>query len=256
MKRVSALLVMSTLVLSWGCGMKSYEERLKYTLGEMQYRKHLDKFLSPAPVDPKFKDFPLYIRAPHDMPASTQFLMYNEADLPPGQFDLATSFASQGQGNLHVLARRKAAKKAPPKNAPPPAEPPAAQRDFVAEVLAILSAVYPNVDVLQAAAGNPKALETVNKKTNQYKRLIFDSSNGNKVQVYFYKSGPYDVALIWDTPAAVDKTAVTSRDLTLQSFAVGNRAGNYFKGSMAEGDSGGGEGGAPGEGGAENATVF
>jgi len=250
MKRVSAVLISAAVVLVCGCGKKSYEERLEYTLADMRYRQQLDQSLIEAPSEPKFKNFPLYIRPPKGMQLSTQFVMLNEADLPPGQFDLATSFTSQEKGNLHVLGRAKAAKKAPAKNAPPaqPAEP---QRPFDAEVLAILLRVYPNVDAL----ATPK-FDNENKKSNQYRRLIFNSPNGNVVRVYLYKRDPYDVALIWDTPAAPDQNPglTNARDLCLKSFAAGRRAVRYFSGSMSESE--GGEAAPGGGGGAESATPF
>jgi hypothetical protein len=245
MKRVSVVLVTAVLVLGWGCGRRSYEDRLDYTLEQMRYRKRLDTYLIPAPTDPKFKDFPLYIRPPKDMTLSTQFLMLNEADLQ-GQFDLAATFVSPGAGNLHVLARRKAAKKAPAKNAPEPAQPAEAQRPFDQEVTAILARVYPNVEAITT----PK-FDSDTKKSNNFKRLVFNSPNGNVVRVYLYKREPYEVALIWDTPVAQDRSTATARDLCLESFAVGRRAANYFGGRMSEGE--GAEGGG---GGGESAQPF
>jgi hypothetical protein len=253
MKRVAAVLVMTILVPAWGCGKRSYEDRLDFSLKERRYRERLDQQLLPAPLDPRFKDFPLYIRPPKDMPLATQFMIISEAELPLGQFDLAASFGSQGSANLHVLARRKTSPKAAAKDgAPQPIVAAEPQRPFDQEVLAILGRVYP-ADALQS----PK-FDSETKKTNQFRRLIFNSPNGNFVRVYLYKREPYDVALIWDTPAAQNTNAgfITARDLTLQSFAVGRRAGQYFSGSMNENE--GGEtapsgGGAGGEG---SATKF
>jgi hypothetical protein len=248
MRRASAVLLTATLLLCVGCGRRSYDLRLEHTLDDLRYRQRLDQFLIPAPTDPKFKDFPMYIRPPKGMTLSSQFVMLNDADLPPGQFDMSVSFTSRS-GNLHVFARRKAAPKPTGKDAPQVPVPTEPQRPFEPEVLRILAEVYP-----------AEALQTPNfanetKKPNEYRRLIFRSPNDNVVRVYLYKRDQYDVALIWDIPAAEDANATlaTARDLTLQSFAVGNRANNYFSGSMSESER---SEAASESGGAESAQPF
>jgi hypothetical protein len=244
MKRLLALLLTATLLLSWGCGKSIYDRKLNDTLDAMKYRQRLDAFLIPAPSGAKFKDFPLYIRPPKDMPLSTNFVLV--ADLPLGQFNLAESFLSQSKGNLHVLGRRKTAKKAAPKGAAPP-PPEAPKGPFDQDVIALLRGVYgadlPQLQTPQyqnetktAPGGSP---------SNQFRRLIFNASNGNAIRVFLYKKEPYDVALIWDAPAALERSGSLSsaRDLTLQTFAVGRRAQNAFAGGVTPGDSSEGGGG-------------
>jgi hypothetical protein len=250
MKRVAVLAAMASLVTACGCGMKVYDARLNATLEVLKYRQKLDANLSPAPTDAPFKDFPLFIRPPKDLTPSKQFLMVSA--LPPGQYELAASFYSQDKGNLHVLGRRKEAKKAPAKGAPPP--PPSAPRGaFDTDVIALLRSVYGEVPQLQTPQ-----FQTETKQGNeylpkkQYRRLIFTAANGNVVRVYFYKSEPYDVALIWDLPAAQDKSGASSnaRDLTLASLSVGRPALRQLTGG------GGGEEEGAGGGGNEGVTAF
>jgi hypothetical protein len=240
MKRLVALLLTATLLLSVGCGTKIYEQKLNSTLEEMKYQQRLNKYLIDAPTDPKFKDFPLFIRPPKDMAASNQFVML--AELPKGQYDLATNFLSTAKGNLYILGRRKEAKKAPAKGQPPP-EPPVPRGKMEDDVIALLRTVYgAEVPELQT----PK-LQNETKKANQFKRLVFTASNGHVIRLYFFEREPHDIALIWDTPgsAAKDGSLDTARDLALQSFAVGRRAQTYFAvgASGAEGTDAGGAGG-------------
>jgi hypothetical protein len=244
MKRLLALLLTAMLLLTFGCGKSIYERKLNDTLDDMKFRQRLDALLIPAPTDAKFRDFPLFIRPPKDMALSSNFVLV--ADLPAGQFDLAASFLSQSKGNLHVLGRRKTAKKAAPKGgAPPPPEAP--KGPFDTDVITLLRGVYGEVPQLQTPQ-----YQTETKKGNQYRRLIFNASNGNGVRVFLYKRDPYDVALIWDAPATLERSGSLSsaRDLTLQTFAVHRKAQNSFAGGVTSGE--GGEAG----GGSEGATPF
>lgn len=235
MKRLAALLVSATLVMSWGCGMKSYEIRLEKTLEAMRYSRDLDENLTPAPTDKRFREFPMYIRAPKDMPLSANFVM--AADVPVGRYDLTASFVGQSKDSpgtraLHVIGRRKAPpKKQAKKDAP--AQPDAPRGPFEGDVFALVGSVYGANDAL----ANPKP-QNEKKRNNPYRRIIFSASNGNVVRIYLYKKENYEVALVWDVPGTVDKNAnyMKARDLCLQSFAVGKLAEQYFSGNASAGE--------------------
>ncbi|HEV3163609.1 MAG TPA: hypothetical protein VGZ22_06175 [Isosphaeraceae bacterium] len=251
MKRVLALALTAAVVVGWGCGLNSYEKRLDKTLDDMRFIIRLDENLIPAPTDSKFKDFPMYLRPPKGMALSTSFVL--AADVPEGQFDLTASFLGDGAEagrNLHVLGRRKAAKKTPPKAGAPPQAEPVAQHPFNEEVIALLRGAYGESEAL----ATPQ-YQTEKKRHNEFRRLIFTASNGNIIRVYLYKKEPYEAALVWDIPADRDKdaAATNARDLTLQSFAVGRRAESYFSGALTEGAS---SSGGEATGGSEGATPF
>jgi hypothetical protein len=251
MKRLWASVMAAMLVLVWGCGYATYEYRLNQTLEDLKYRQRLDDNLIPAPADAKFKEFPMYIRPPKGMALSREFVM---AELPAGQYDLSATFFEQGKGTLHVLGRRKtAAKKATGKNAPQQPEPAAPRGPFVQDVTTLLQSVYGANEKLQ----DPQFQNDTTKKT-ALKRLIFDASNGDVIRVYLYQKDPYDVALIWDIPAAADRDTklIGARDLCLQSFAVGRRANDSFAGSLSSSETGGEAGAAGGGAGAETPTPF
>jgi len=249
MKRVLASLLTAVLIFVWGCGYNSYQSRLEYTLEQMKYRQRLDDNLIPAPTDPKFRDFPMYIRPPKGMTLAREFVM---AELPPGQYDLAVTFFEQDKGTLHVLGRRKTAKKAASKNAPQQPEPAAPRGPFVQDITSLLMSVYGANDVLQ----NPQ-FQTDTAKKSAFKRLIFNASNGDVVRVFLYQKDPYEVALIWDIPAAVDRDPklLRARDLCRESFALGRRANDSFSGSLSSGEQGS-EGAAGGGAGAETPQPF
>lgn len=239
MKRLASLLLSAGLVLAAGCGYNNYQYRLEHTLAELQYRMRLNKALDPAPEDAKFKEFQLYIRPPKGMALSNQFV---PAELPAGQYDLAASFISQEKGGLHIVGRRKAPPKKASKNAPAPPEP-VARGPFQTDVMTLLAAVYGDNEKLAA----PK-FQNEKKRANSFKMLVFTAANNNVIRVYMYQKPPYDLALIWDTPAAADRDAElrTGRELCLESMAVGNRARQQFEGGVSGGEEGGGgaEGGS------------
>lgn len=246
MKRLSTLLASLALVLAVGCGFKGYEDRLDRTLEELRYRIRLDKALDPAPADAKFKEFQLYIRPPKGMALSTQFV---PAELPAGQYDLAASFIAQDKGGLHVLGRRKSAPKKASKNAPAPPEP-VARGAFQSDVMQLLTVVYGDNEKLTA----PK-FQNETKRANKFKMLVFTAPNNNVIRVYLYQQPPYDLALIFDTPAAAERNTElrTARELCLESMAVGSRARLLSEGGTPDAEAEGGKGGGGSE---EPATPF
>jgi hypothetical protein len=246
MRRVPASLITATLLLAWGCGRYSYELRLEATLARMKYRQRLDQFLGPPPSDAKFQELQVFLRPPKGMDLTKEFVM---AAVTPGAYDLLASFVGQSQGSsrsLHLLARRKTAKKAAGKAAPTP-EPAVERGPFEQDVVTLLAGVYGANEALQ----QPN-FQTDKKGGNSFRRLTFKASNNNDVWVYFYKKEPHEVALVWDLPpdAAKDNALRTARDLCLQSFAVGERARAAFGGDISE------EGAPAGPAGPGGATPF
>lgn len=223
MKRVWATLVTTGVLLGLGCS-QSYDLRMDTTLNKMRYRKRLDDNLIPAISEGPFKDLQIYLRPPKPLEQSSQFFG-TVFPVEPGQFDLTTSFldstpekAANKALKLHVLARRKAARAAAKKGQP--AEPPAARAPFESDVLALLGTGYAGAEGL-----TPENMKSVSFKKNQFKRLVFKSPQGTDINAYFYKSEPYEVALIFDTSGSSNAAAIT---LCLESFAVGQKAAAAF----------------------------
>ena len=123
MRRVMAMVATTILVLSGGCGSKSYEYRLDRTLESMRYRKRLDDNLMPPPAKgiAPFEELSIFLRPPKNLAQSKEFQM---TVLEPGQFDLESSFFEEKMQNLHVLARVKKPKRPASKKpaAPTPAD--------------------------------------------------------------------------------------------------------------------------------------
>jgi hypothetical protein len=65
---------------------------------------------------------------------------------------------------------------------------------------------------------------------------VFTASNGDVIRTYFYKSGDYEVALVWDIPSGQERSAAmtTGSELTLESLATGPRALTAFQGGDAD----------------------
>lgn len=247
------------LTLALGCGYRSYETRLASTEKNEQYNITLNANLEPAPTD-DFQKLGFYVRPPKGLEKSKTFA---PAQLPEGQYDLATTFrgpAPDPEGKaatiatglqLHVLARKKTPKKAQQAKKEVEVAPEVPRGPFEADVRALLGAIYGEA----ATANEPKV---VTKRANSFRRLAFQSGGNNQiynVNVYFYtlKSGQdeYDAALIWEIPANRTQLAGTDPiDLTLESFAVAARANNLFSSGGAV-DLGGGIPGGP-----EGATPF
>jgi hypothetical protein len=232
MKRALAVLCCATLTVAVGCGERSYERRLDKTLADMKYRQRLDQYLIP-PVQGKFKELGIFLRPPKPLAQSTQFLL---TSAEPGKYDLESSFFNQGAPTglrLHVLARRKQAKKAPTKGAAPPADT-ANRGPFQQDVLSLLASNFGAAEALQ----NPR-VQNVSAKRNAFKRITFPSPTGSDVRVYLYNRDPYDVALVWDIPKGTTSTGI---DLCLESFAVGPKAIRQFEGGVGDEEAAGGKG--------------
>jgi hypothetical protein len=243
MRRVLACVATAGLLLIVGCG-RSYETRLQANVKYRKYQQRLGKLLTIAPGDP-YKKEGVYIRPPKPLESSKAFPFESAA-----LFDIAGSFddpQKQAAGlRLHVVARREKPKAAPGKNAPPP--PDTSNRGpFQGDLLALLGD-YGNADAV-----NSGAFKTASEGKNSFKRLIFTSgTNQNKIEVYLYQQKPYDVALIWDIPSALEKdpTISESKSLTLQTFAVGAKAQRLYAGG-ADDEGGGAAPGAEGGGGGQ-----
>jgi len=236
-----AMVATAILVLSGGCGSKSYEYRLDKTLESMRYRKRLDDNLMPPPAKgiAPFEELSIFLRPPKNLAQSKEFQM---TVLEPGQFDLESSFFEEKKQNLHVLARVKKRPASKKPAAPTPADT-AVRGEFNRDVVNIVGNVYGVTDDLGV-----EKFKEVSKKANKFKFHTFATSDKN-VQVYLYKSDPYEVALIFDYPSSEQANLASKINLALESFAVGPKAKNRFAGSL--GDEGPGEdgasGGAPGQ---------
>jgi hypothetical protein len=229
MRRVMALVATTVLVLSGGCGSKSYELRLDRTLENMRYRKRLDDNLMPPPAKgiAPFEELGIFIRPPKNLVQSKEFQM---TVLEPGQFDLASSFFEEKKQNLHVLARVKKPKASASKKAPAPADS-AVRGEFNRDVVGIVGNVYGVADDLEVGK-----FKEVTKKSNKFRYHTFATGDKN-VQVYLYKVDPYEVALIFDYPSSEQANLASRINLALESFAVGPRAKNRYAGAIeGEGD--------------------
>jgi len=235
-----ALVATTVLVLSGGCGSKSYEFRLDRTLENMRYRKRLDDNLMPPPAKgiAPFEELGIFLRPPKDLTQSKEFQM---TVLEPGQFDLQSSFFEEKKQNLHVLARVKqpksASKKAP---APTPADT-AVRGDFNQDVIGIVGNVYGVADDLEVGK-----FKEVTKKANKFRYHTFATGDKN-VQVYLYKFDPYEVALIFDYPSSEQANLSSRINLALESFAVGPRAKSRYAGADEHADDEGTTEGVPGQ---------
>jgi hypothetical protein len=236
MRRVLALAAVTAVVLSAGCGGKRYEERMNLTLEQMRYRKRLDDNLNPA-VKGKVEQNLIFLRPPKGLSAepAKAFML---AELEPGKFDVAESFLEKDKQYLHVLARVKGQKGPAGKKAAPSDAAQAVRGDFTTDVLQILSAYY-NLDLDPSKAKE----ESKPPRNNKFKHLTFEA-NGKNVQMYVFgtKATQHEVALIFEYPKSEQGSLIGKIELTLGSFAVGERARRAFSGSVGEEE---GEGGAP-----------
>ena len=247
MRQAFAMLAtaISVLLLTPGCGSKSYELRLNKTLDDRRYEKRLNDNLGPAEKG-KFETLSIYVRPPKGMTLSKAFLL---PPPEPGKFDIEASFSETGKSasgtpaaaaggattpppaaevtkTMHVLARRKAPKNAKKKNAN--AVDTSNRGEFTFDVMSLVHAGY-------GTGGKPgdEKFKEETKRGNRFKHAILESGDKN-IQVYIYKQDPYDVALIFEYPKSEQASLVSKMELTRESFAVGNRAANQFKGLSAE----------------------
>jgi hypothetical protein len=222
-KLLATLWLIGLMLSSMGCG-ATYEKRLKESVENIKYSARLDKYLNPAPQKPAFDRYMVFVRPPKPMVKTEVFQL---ATLVPGQFEIAETFADPESGaNLHVLARfNKAPKQAKNAPAPPP------RGLFESDLKAILAAVYGDNEDLNK---KPKP-ET--KKYNKYQAITMALPTGRDVRVYIQKQGEFNVALIWDYPTAQRSAIASKMNLSLESFASGNRAKDAFAGKIVRDDS-------------------
>jgi hypothetical protein len=234
-----ALVATTVLVLSGGCGSKSYELRLDRTIENLKYSKRLDENLMPPPAKgiAPFEELAIFLRPPKDLVQAKEFQM---TVLEPGQFDLASSFFEEKKQNLHVLARVKKPKGSASKKAPAPVDP-AVRGEFNQDVVGIVGNVYGVADDLEVGK-----FKEVTKKSNKFRYHTFATGDKN-VQVYLYKFDPYEVALIFDYPSSEQANLASRINLALESFAVGPRAKSRYAGAVEGEEEEGTTEGVPGQ---------
>ncbi|MEW4566417.1 hypothetical protein AB1L88_00985 [Tautonia sp. JC769] len=247
MRRLPALATFAVLSLPvLGCGYTSYEARLEATQGRLKDDIILNQQLYSA-AQGEFAENSIYLRVPQGMAQQPEFELIA---LNPDAFEVAASFSPQSaeaNSKLHILARRDS------QEPPDPEQPARAPRgDFRTDVINVLAQVY-GPDIASAA------LEPVNKTvwprndvapTITFERLTLTDRNLQLIHLYFYKEesgdASYEAALIWEFPSGEAPTASPNPvDLTLGTFAVGQRAASRFSGrpDQVGGASGSGAGG-------------
>jgi len=233
MKRAAWMTLSAALVVAAGCSNNttSYALRMSKTLEALRYKDRLDLFLG-APAEDKLKELGIFVRPPKPLELSKAFSLTSN----PEQFEYEGSFAGAAakdgspQVRLHVLARRKTAKKAPPKGQAAPAE--VVKQPFRDLILGLLLTDLGGAEALTTAK-----LKGTNHRKNNYTQVVYTSAaNGDQIRALLYQRDPYDVALIFDIPAAKLKTAVTGIDLCLEAFAVGQKAQRAFEGGSTDED--------------------
>lgn len=238
MRRLSALAILGVASFSAiGCGYSSYEARLEATQRRIRDEMILDRSLYAA-LQAEFAANDVFLRFPQGMAQRPDFELIQ---LNPGFFEIDASFNPQGESlpggpyNLHVLVRRDSDEPEP--QDPQGDEPRIARGDFRSEVLAVLAEVY-GPDVASAPT------EQVNKAIwprsdasppMTYERVAVTDRNNQLIHIYFYQeesgNASYDVALIWEFPTGEAPSASGNPiDLTLGTFAVGQRARARFSG--------------------------
>lgn len=235
MRRLLAALSTACLLVSLGGCDKSYRERVDFTLKRMQYLQRLDQFLQTYAGE-SFQQLGIYLRPPKPLTPATQ----TGLRLDPDQFDLIATFldvsGTPAKGadpqqaaqvlRLHVLARAKQAKAQPAKGEEVTI--PFERGEFQETVFFVLADNFGGFD----PADGPTLIKSDRKGPNEFRRIDFEAANGDSVHVYFYKMDDYEIALIWDIPKPLERTAPasTGRDLTLESLSVGQRAVMAFQG--------------------------
>ena len=91
-------------------------------------------------------------------------------------------------------------------------------------------------DLAREAIATAK-LKGTNHRKNAFTQVVYTSAaNGDQIRALLYNKDSYDVALLFDIPAAKLKTAGTGIDLCLEALAVGQRAQNAFNTGTVEDD--------------------
>ena len=232
MKRVLGILAGASVALAIGCA-ESYDLRLGETIERMKYGQALDKNTEGPPTKSNLVNAKIYIRPPKGLKVAETFAFVIE----PGKFDIADSFIDQEkQASLHILARTNAPKQATPKKGPNPTEgmepaaPTAARGDFTTDVLDFIKGAY-STDIVASQLKSAQIPSLYGRKGHTYKSATLPLTN-KEVKVYFYgeKSGPAQVALIFEGPEASLKELVTKIEYSLNSLQVGPRAASLYNG--------------------------
>lgn len=245
MRRLPALATFFVLSLPvLGCGYSSYEARLEATQGRLKDDMILNQQLYSA-AQGEFAENSIFLRVPQGMAQQPEFELI---PLNPDAFEVAASFTSQSANAnyaLHVLARRDS------QDPPNPEEPPRPARgDFRSDVVNVLAQVYgPEI----ASAPIEQVNKTVWPRSDvappvSFERLTMTDRNLQLIHLYFYKeesgNANYEAALIWEFPSGEAPTASPNPvDLTLGTFAVGQRAASRFSGRPDQVGGAGGDGG-------------
>jgi hypothetical protein len=236
MKRVLAVLASASFVVAIGCS--DYDVRMGKTLEEMRYTKRLNTNLEEAATKTALQGDEIYIRPPLGLKGPTQAFGLTGTD--PGKFDIENSFIDAAkQTSLHVVARVKKPK-APPgaKKTAAPAET-VPRGKFIDDVVELVKAAY-NVE-LSPGEFKPESKSHLGRE-NAYKTRKMDMTT-KQVDVFVYteSNGVREVALIFEYPKQEVNYMNPKIDLSLESFAVGDRARRSFDGTISELDAGGGE---------------
>lgn len=225
MKRAAWMMLSAALVVAAGCNNNttSYALRMGKTLEAIRYQDRLNLFLG-NPAEDKLKELGVFVRPPKPLELAKAFALTSN----PEQFDAEASFAGapakdgSPQVRLHILARKKTAKKAPPKGQAAPAE--VAKLPFRDLILGLLQNDLGGAEAIATAK-----LKGTNHRKNAYTQVVYTSAaNGDQIRALLYNKDSYDIALLFDIPAAKLKTAGTGIDLCLEALAVGQRAVRAF----------------------------
>ncbi len=232
MRRIVAMMVPCTMIVAFGCSGMGYNNRMEKTLEDRRYQMRLDENLQPAVTEGKLRELAIFVRPPKPLNASKEFTL---GEVQPGVFDETKSFYETSKTFLHVLARKKQAAKKPAAKGAAPAEPPAQRGPFNSDVVAVLKAVFGDDENIAVE----KFKDVSEYKPNNYKRLLFETgadATKKRVEVYLFKQGDYDVALIFVYDPA-EKNALSSKiALCLESFAVDARAQAKFVNPNSNGE--------------------
>jgi hypothetical protein len=223
MKRAAAIVLGMGWLLAAGCGTRSYEERLEYTLDQMRYQRRLNENLTEAPKG-RLEQLLIYVRPPKDLAGPTQ--TFQLTVLEPGKFDLEASFIEQDRQSLHLLARVKQPR-TETKKAPSPASS-VPRGDFISDVIEVVRNAY-GADLELAR------FKEESRKTNVFRHALLDLE-AKEVQIYIYgnKNTSHEVALIFEYPKSERNRLNPRIALCLESFAVAERARRAFAGGETD----------------------
>ena len=233
MRRVFGTMATASLLVFLGCS-RTYDYRIERSVASLKYEKRLNDNLMPAATKGRFHELLIYLRPPKDLKACQEFHLPSPE---PGRFDLEQSFQGSAKQSLHVLARVKRPKSPKKKET---SQKTAARGDFGVDVLAVLNSAFKPAEELVISEFKPVDKKRAGSARGNVFRYHIFLSNNKTVQVYFYKKEPYDVVLVFEYPTSEHGGNLQSKiNLCLESFAVGEKARQYFSGGGAEENAGG-----------------